>query len=309
MVGTALERFGLAGLARATQNSLDWRNWRQNGRQCQFDKTRPSDEVLDKLVETEIIPRLMLAHAEAAEETALARTDAPNADTPLFNAEEIDRFARMTVSRGPEEVVEFIDQLLTNGADAEDVLMKLLAPAARRLGELWEEDRVDFTEVTIGLMKLHRALQRVNRDAPCGVGAGRSAPRILLGPADGEQHVFGLLMVGELFCRSGWRVRCETSAKNNAVIAAVAEEHFDIVGLSASADDSLKPLAEEIRRIRSASLNPAVKVMVGGRVFNQDFGLVQRVGADAMAVDGVRAVVTAERMVHQLAQAEKAPQH
>lgn len=306
MAGTALERMGLAGLARATQTSLDWKNWTPGARRRDVDETRPSAEVLDKLIEAEIIPRLMLTTRESAD--ALWTAESAPAPQPVFDAAQIDAFARKAVNGDPEVLVRDVNALLDAGASHEDVLLRLLAPAARRLGKMWDEDTCDFADVTIGLMKLHRVLERVNADAPCGMGAGGSSPRVLLSPAPGEQHVFGVVMVGEFFARSGWRVQCESLCTTAHLMDQVADQHYDVIGLSVSAEINVKEMRTAIRSIRGASCNPDIVIMVGGQVFNEDAGLAKRIGADATAADGVRAVVTAERLVHKLARAGRALQ-
>ncbi|XBQ16997.1 MAG: cobalamin B12-binding domain-containing protein [Oceanicaulis sp.] len=303
MAGAALERFGLAGLARAAQQSLDLRSWGSGGGKIDFDTTGPSREVLDKLIEAEIIPRLMLTSRQSADLEPAAE---PDTNAPALDPAAIDAFARRAITHDPDTLVSEVNALMAAGVSHEDVLLKLLAPAARRLGRLWDEDLVDFADVTIGLMKLHRVLERLNADTPSGMGAGGVAPRVLLAPAPGEQHVFGVVMVGEFFARSGWRVRCESSSENDALLPSLAADHFDVLGLSASSDLSLKALKGVVRKAREASRNPDLFVMVGGQAFNKDLGLARRIGADATATDGVRAVVTAERMVHRLARAEGA---
>jgi len=304
MTQTAVKRFSLAGLARVTNLSFDWRTWTPGGKRFELGRDQPPAEVLDKLIEAEIIPRLMLANrasAGPAEVVALAPARG-------FGVEDVDQFARRTIHADPDDLSDQVQGLLDGGVSHEDVLLKLLAPAARRLGQLWNEDLCDFTEVTIGLMKLHRVLQRVSDHAPADRGAGSAAPRILLAPALGEQHLLGVLMVGEFFSRSGWYVRCEPHPNSDHLVSSVSEEHFDVVGLSASTHAAAKALASEIRQIRAASLNPDVVIMVGGPVFNEDVGLARRIGADATAIDGVRAVVTAERLIHSLAVSERVPQ-
>ena len=305
MAGTALHKFSLAGLARATQASLDWKNWTPQPRRLEVDGP-PSAEVLDKLIEAEIIPRLMLTTRDAVPDETGAELE--DEISSLFDSAHIDAFARRAVTSDSDALVASVNALLDDGVPHEDVLLKLLAPAARRLGKMWDEDSCDFADVTIGLMKLHRVLERVNADGPSAMGAGGCSPRVLLAPAPGEQHVFGVVMVGEFFSRSGWRVRCETAAEDDALIESAAQEHYDVVGLSASADANLKRLRTLIKKLRAASMNPELVIMVGGQIFNEDVGLARRIGADATAADGVRAVVTAERMVHRLARAGRALQ-
>jgi methylmalonyl-CoA mutase cobalamin-binding domain/chain len=303
---TALQRLGLAGLARATQGTLDWRNWGHGANRSELDSSAPSKEVLDKLIEAEIIPRLMLTTRDAADRARPAATEGGLSRS--FAPDEIDAFARRTVTSDAGDLVDEVNRLIADGVSHEDILLKLLAPAARRLGKLWDEDLCDFADVTIGLMKLHRVLGCVNAEAPTGIGAGGASPRVLLAPAPGEQHVFGVVMVGEFFARSGWRVRCESVAESEHLVATVANDHFDVVGLSASSDVNMKALKTAIHNVRNASCNPDIVIMVGGQLFSEDVSLARRVGADATAIDGVRAVVTAERLVHRLARAEGATQ-
>lgn len=305
MAGTASQKFSLAGLARATQASLDWKNWGQSSHRLDVDGP-PSEEVLDKLIEAEIIPRLMLTTRESGRPDTAA--DREGIIPCSIDSGEIDAFARRAVTCDSDTLVEEVHRLLAGGVTHEDLLLKLLAPAARRLGKMWDDDSCDFADVTIGLMKLHRVLERVNAEGPSGMGAGGNSPRVLLAPAPGEQHVFGIVMVGEFFSRSGWRVRCENAPAGDDLVDTVADDHFDVVGISASADANLRQLKLTIKKLRSASKNPDLVVMVGGQVFNEDVGLARRIGADATAADGVRAVVTAERMVHRLARAGRALQ-
>ncbi len=296
MADADAKRFSLAGLARATHMTLDWRNWAPSWKKFERDD-QPSAEVLDKLIESEIIPRLMLANR--ADDGALR---GGSEVTPLrpFDPKEIERFARLAIEADPDLVIADVEARINAGASYDDILLRFLAPAARRLGTLWEDDRVDFTDVTIGLMKLHRVVQWINDSAPADRGVGDFAPRILLAPALGEQHLLGVLMVGEFFARSGWSVRCEPHKFSEHIVRCVSEEHFDVVGLSASTHAAAETLAGEIREIRAASMNAGVVIMVGGPVFNNDRHLAKRIGADATAMDGLRAVVTAERLIHPL---------
>lgn len=297
MAETALDKIGLTGLARATGASLDWRNWAPGARRCELDEDELSSELLNKLIEVEIIPRLMLVSRDTEAEAPVSARP-PAAAAQRFDAADVDAFARTTINGDPEALLAAVNERLSRGASHEDILLKLLAPAARRLGKLWDDDEVDFADVTIGLMKLHRVLERINAETPCALGAGRTAPRILLAPAPGEQHVFGVVMVGEFFAKSGWRVRCETAPCDDDLVAAAAADHYDVIGLSVSAELNMKTLRAAVRKIRAASRNRDVSILVGGQVFNGDSGLARRVGADGTATDGVRAVVTAERLVH-----------
>lgn len=306
MAHTASQKLQIASLARAPLSWLNWRPLAPRAKVAEAASASPPREVLDNLIEAEIIPRLMLIHRDTAN-SAPPVIDQHRSHAG-FSADDVDRFARQAVDATPDLLVDAVTRLLHEGVSHDDILLKLLAPAARRLGEYWDEDSADFADVTVGLMKLQRVLDCVTADAPVGMDTSSRAPRILLTPAPGEQHVFGVTMVGEFFARSGWCVRCEPNAESEHLVNTVSEQHFDIVGISASSDIQLKAFRSVIQLVRTASLNPAVMVLVGGQAFNSDPALARRVGADAMATDGVRAVVTAERLIDKLPRAEVALQ-
>ncbi len=303
MRDTSAKTFSFASLAKATQMTLDWRNWAPSSRR--FERAdQPPAEVLDKLIESEIIPRLMLANSETRKgEVIPFSTDRIRP----FGAEAVEMFARRAIEVDAEILCDEVEARLKSGMSHEDVLLRLIGPAARRLGQLWNEDDVDFTDVTIGLMKFHRVLQRINENAPLDRSAGGSSPRILLAPALGEQHLLGVLMVGEFFSRAGWNVRCEPHKTTSHLVSCVSEEHFDVVGLSASTYSAVKSLTAEIRELREASANPDISIMVGGPIFNEDIHLARRIGADATAIDGLRAVVAAEKLIQSSVRSTAAP--
>ena len=87
------------------------------------------------------------------------------------------------------------------------------------------------------------------------------------------------------------------SSSPEEIAALVASEWFDVVGLTLSSGTRLDQLATAIRSVRDASCNPAIGVMVGGPVFLEYPELVQRVGADASAVDAATAVLLAQRLL------------
>lgn len=256
-----------------------------------------SSTLLVKVIEGEIIPRLFLAHRGHAE----ARV-----------AEEIedlakgDAFAGMVLSSESEEIIERVEKLLDKGIPAERIFMDLLAPIARRLGEFWEEDRCTFTEVTLGLSRLHQVLHEIGRRRSAEFAhkhaGGRRAYFI---PAPGEQHTFGLSMLEEFFLHAGWETAVDHEASAKTILAAVAKQNLDVVGFSISCKEFLDPLSDLIKKTRAASRNKEIAVMVGGRVFQDDPGLAEKLGRATVLPDAVLAVHKAETLVSERASKDR----
>jgi MerR family transcriptional regulator, light-induced transcriptional regulator len=189
------------------------------------------------------------------------------------------------------------DVLLNRGVGMETLLLDVLAPAARRLGDLWAQDICTFVDVTTGLGHLHEVLHALDPGERISTPSAATGSRILLAPCPGEQHTFGLAVVARLFRRAGWQVRQERRVSNAVLVQATRRYWFDVVGLSASCEDRLDVLAETIHTMRRGSRNPTVRVLVGGSLFTCRPELAALVGADATAFDGRQAVRQAQRLL------------
>ena len=252
---------------------------------------------LARAIEGEIIPRLMLAHRDAH------ACDEGAEPCAVLAAQDVEAFTAIVLDSEDDEALAAVEAHLARGVPVETVFVELLAPTAHRLGELWTQDRCDFTDVTLGLGRLQRVLREVSAGlAPAGgtVNVGEpagGARRILLLPSPGEQHTFGLVMVAELFRRAGWEVSGGPWEAAADAARLVESEWFDVVGFSLAAEMHVEALAECIGGVRQASRNGQVGIMVGGPVFRSRPELAQRVGADLTAVDGREAPRLASRFL------------
>jgi len=243
-------------------------------------------------IEREIIPRLMLVHrAVETEAPASARS------SPALAASEVHAFAKLALAQDEGLASAYVEQLVARGLSVERVYLDLLGPAAQYLGLLWEQDLCDFTDVTVGLGRLQRVMRELSPAFGKSVEYPANGRRVLLLPSPGEQHTFGLVMVGEFFRRSGWDVSGGAWESAADAPGLVASEWFDVVGLSLGAEIHLEALQQCITAIREASRNRDVAIMVGGPIFGARPECVAQVGADAMASDGRQAPALAEQAV------------
>lgn len=255
---------------------------------------RPSEPGLSRLAETievEIIPRLMLAHGTVR--APVARSP----DEPVPSQEEIREFARLVLDHDVAVASSYVEVMRSRGVSIETLLLQVLAPTARLLGDLWKEDLCSFAEVTVGLSRMQHMLRELGSRIGSEFDETGHGGRALLATAPGEQHSFGMVMVEEFFRRAGWAVRGGAPKSAHDLTALVRTEWFDVVGLSASCDLLFDQLASAIQAVRRASRNRHVGVLVGGRLFLDHPELVAQVGADASALDGRQAVQMLPRLL------------
>ncbi len=68
----------------------------------------------------------------------------------------------------------------------------LIAVAARHMGWMWEQDAADFSQVTLGLMRLQHIAHRLGYAYRSGLQAAGRVRRMVIGSAPGSQHLLGL---------------------------------------------------------------------------------------------------------------------
>ncbi len=266
--------------------------WSRATRRDDSQTTRCEDQarraILTRTVELDVIPLLLKAHARpvAAISMPLVVTTAHVAD-----------LVGLVLARGELATVAFVEAMHDGGAAAESLYLDLLAPAARRLGEMWENDICDFTEVTIGLWRLQNAMRELSPSFLRSPEMCTNGPRVLLVPLPGETHTFGLSMVYEFFRRAGWNAWTGPVAGSADLRAMVRRQWVEVIGFSLACDDKLDVVRAEIRSVRRASQNPALGVLVGGPGFTANPLLAAQVGADGTATDGQQAVLHAQALV------------
>lgn len=234
------------------------------------------------LVESEILPRLMLVHRGPSRPVSAPPIQDPEALVGLL------------LAPGSFDLDRAVDRLTAGALSLDRLLLDLLAPAARRLGTMWEDDTCDFLVVTEGLGRLQALARRLC--ATLEKAASPSGRRILLMPCPGEIHVFGLSLLASFFREAGWDVTILNSAGADPA-SVVTIDWFDVVGVSVSCDVHAPALKALLPALRRASQNPSLFVMVGGPYFTWSGASASEVGADAYAPDAWSAPDLAEAML------------
>ena len=240
--------------------------------------------VLAQAIQHEIIPRLMLAHR-----TPIECDVPPEVATVQVSAEEVATFGQLILTRSEEQALACITRMRAAGAPIEAIYLDLLAPVARYLGELWEDDLCDFTDVTIGLGRLQKMLRDLNTEVEATRNPTANGLSILLVPTPGEQHTFGLAMVAELFRKQGWEVVGGPYELADSPQVLTGHRAFDVVGFSLATSVNLNNLKKTIAEVRKASKNKGVCIMVGGPLFTLHPEYGSDIGADLVASDAQQA--------------------
>jgi len=246
---------------------------------------REREERLSEVIATEILPRLMLLHHDVRPVEALAAPE----------QSEIVEFGALVMGADRGAALCYFDQMRAKGHSLDTLFVHFLAPTARHLGELWEQDLCDFIDVTLGVARLQELL--------CIFGAPNEAPvvdmrqRAFLVTTPAERHCFGIDIVASVLRAAGWDLHIQKNITAAQGAAEVAEHWFGVVGIALSVESELETVARTIKEIRLSSFNQSVAVIVGGPVFTANPDLAVQVGADATAADAPTAAILAKKLL------------
>jgi methanogenic corrinoid protein MtbC1 len=158
------------------------------------------------------------------------------------------------------------------------VMTEVLAPTARELGRLWDNDDCDLIDVQRATGALKRWIREIAPQAAARAPA--KSPSILMLVAPGDWHTLGADMAEAVFRGLGWRV---TRGETLGFQAELAAEWRDVLGFSLSCDRHIEGLAKAIAEARAASRNPRLFVVVGGPIFTESSEIARKIGADFCA--------------------------
>lgn len=271
--------------------------WRQLGTDP-APKRPPSEEPeLFAALQTEIIPRLMIAN-QLSNATPSAASGTIESRGTAFDIADRTAFLDALLSEESERAAQLIESHLGRGHEMSNILIELCAWAAREMGELWTDDRVSFVDVTIGVCRLHDVVHRFSGvQELAALPALTAAPSILIASAPGEQHVFGVLVASELFRQQGWEVTTDTSGDAQAIVRHVAGRRFDLAGLSVSHDGAVGDLTTLVSAMKKAAKNPSMKMLAGGHLFQHSPHIAEEIGADGIAGSGLDAPELARKLL------------
>jgi excisionase family DNA binding protein len=177
-----------------------------------------------------------------------------------------------------------VESAMVAGASAQDVVLDILAPVLRQVGDGWERGELtvgDEHRVTsVALRLFGRLSSRFGRP-------GRSRGAVVLAGAAGDPHSLPLAMLAAVLRGAGWSV-VELGADTPTADLVAAVEAVSggprAVGLSISVSRYCQVVRDTIQAVRVVA--PTVPILVGGPAMRSE-DRARAVSADAWAADAI----------------------
>ena len=250
---------------------------------------------LNKTIESEIIPRLLMGHKlEPANDQFIRQINEIN----ITQVEIVD-FCQILLDGPIEDSFSFIDKMQKSGHTLVSLYMNLIPASCRRLQHLWENDENSFTEVTVAL---GRAQNLIHQLSPLFMSQGNLAHyqgNALLINAPGSQHTLGILILGEFFKLNGWNTTVEIETSSAELKDRINLQAYDLLAISISCEDQWDTMEALLNEVKKVSKNKGILTMVGGPLFDYKPELVKACSADACALTAEEAIKTVSDLLAQ----------
>jgi methanogenic corrinoid protein MtbC1 len=170
----------------------------------------------------------------------------------------------------------------------DDVFFKLIQPTMVEVGEQWHQGKITVTAEHFATQFIRRKLSSIFNTYAISEGRGL----IVVGCAPSEQHDMGALLLSVMLVRHGWQVvYLGSQVPLNDLLDTIQRLQPDMVCLSASTIETAIEIVD-IGRVITQLPPPGPHFCYGGRAFNINPALVQKVSGSFLGETAQEAVFT-----------------
>lgn len=218
---------------------------------------------------------------------------------PLLAARLRGRYLDALLQGDRRAAASAVSDGLEGGLDAPILLLEVLAPPLRTVGERWHRGELSVAEEHWATETTLEEMERVRRARPSRQRLGLVA---VVSVPEGETHVLPARIVATLLEHHGWEVDFLGGGMPPEDLTGFARARRpDLVALSVTLADNLPALQRSLELLRG--LDPRPRVLVGGAVFRGPAGEREGVAgpdghaADVVAADALEGIARAEALV------------
>ena len=182
-----------------------------------------------------------------------------------------------------QAAVNIVEEALRAGHSHVDLYVNVFTPALRRVGELWELNRISVAQEHIATSITQYAIAVIYPQlAPSAVHRGS----MVVTGVSGELHQVGANLVADAMEASGWTVRfLGTNLPPASVLSVVEESSANVLCVSTTIVANLPAVVELVQVVRDKLSERAPKILLGGAAYRVATRFAGEIGAAAAFTD------------------------
>ena len=191
----------------------------------------------------------------------------------------LDEMQAALTQPNPKTITKLLNDMRSAGIRDTDIADFYIPVVARRLGERWVADDMEFTQVTVGMANLQAMLRTLDSSwcMPERAPFGTLGVICIIVPK-GVQHSLGASILAGQMRRAGYDVHLGAGIALEDISDFVSSPATVGVMLSASLWEPLDFLKAVVKKVRQG--NPWAPVLVGGNILERDCDVSAMIGAD-----------------------------
>ncbi|MGQ9544003.1 MAG: cobalamin B12-binding domain-containing protein [Candidatus Bathyarchaeia archaeon] len=205
----------------------------------------------------------------------------------------LDEIAKALTQIETRKVLDLVKTAIDQGVPPVEIVLGGLSKGLEIVGQKYEAMEYFLTELIMAgeiMKKAMNILKPHLEKEPM-----ESLGRCVIGTVKGDIHDLGKNLVILMLSREFEIHDLGVDVPNEAFVEKVKETKANLLGLSAMLLSTMPAIREVITLLEKESIRNSVKVIVGGRVLNEQ--IAREYGADGYAKDAIEAVKVAKQLV------------
>jgi methanogenic corrinoid protein MtbC1 len=220
--------------------------------------------------------------------------------TYIDTSTEIGKYARkytdFLLEADKNSASKLIDEMVDKGFSVEDIYLKVFAMSQYEIGLLWHKNEISVAEEHYCTAATQMIMSQLY---PIIFSTKKENKKIIVTCTKNELHEIGARMVADILELYGWQTYyIGAQSHYQSVIKSIEEYKPNIIAISATISYHLSEVEELIKLIRKKEEFNSIKIIVGGRPFNENTNLYKVLGADGYAKDAQDAVKLCEELIN-----------
>jgi methanogenic corrinoid protein MtbC1 len=193
--------------------------------------------------------------------------------------EEYPMFLDSLIKGKYKETLALVEPKINLETNIKDFYQKIIHPAMYEVGLLWQNDMISVAQEHLASAIVQRLISEIYiKEDKSSIQYGKGVITAIAN----EYHEIGTRMVADVLELEGWDIKhLGANTPVEELVEYLKNEQPFFVGISATMPFNVSSVKEVIDAIQSTEALEDMKILVGGKVFNETPNLWKKVGADA----------------------------